>query len=141
MKRTGNNPSSATYTQMGMAALLPGMQHMIELMQSHLDELRAQLAALQNGGAPATSGRGAKAAENGRNANYDYRKSPEYRESQSRIVKAALARKKAEQQTGDKRGAASSAYWARMTPEERSAEMVRRQALSKRRKQNGRATA
>lgn len=35
------------YTQMGMAALVPGMQHMIDLMQEQLDGIRAQLAALQ----------------------------------------------------------------------------------------------
>jgi hypothetical protein len=35
------------YTQMGMAALLPGMQYMIELMQAQLDEMRIKLAALQ----------------------------------------------------------------------------------------------
>ena len=35
------------YTQMGMAALLPVMQYMIELMQTQLDEMRIKLAALQ----------------------------------------------------------------------------------------------
>jgi hypothetical protein len=40
-----------TYAEMGIAALLPGMQHMLTLMQGQLDEMRATLANLQNGGA------------------------------------------------------------------------------------------
>jgi len=39
---------NTTYAQMGMAALLPGMQHMIELMQAEFDELKQYLAGLQN---------------------------------------------------------------------------------------------
>lgn len=39
-----------TYAQMGMAALLPGMQHMLELMQAHLDDFKQQLAELQEPG-------------------------------------------------------------------------------------------
>jgi len=35
------------YAQMGLAALLPGMQRMIELMQHELDMMRAQLADMQ----------------------------------------------------------------------------------------------
>jgi len=38
-----------TYAQMGMAAMLPGMVHMLELMQAEVDNMRAQLAAMQNG--------------------------------------------------------------------------------------------
>ena len=41
-----------TYTQAGIAAFLPGMQHMIDLMQQQLDEARAHLARLQK---PATT--------------------------------------------------------------------------------------
>lgn len=37
------------YTEMGMAALLPGMQHLIDRMQAELDDMRLQLAALQGG--------------------------------------------------------------------------------------------
>jgi len=35
------------YAQMGLAALIPGMQRMIELMQLELDRMRAQLTGLQ----------------------------------------------------------------------------------------------
>jgi hypothetical protein len=35
------------YAQMGMAAMLPGMQLAVEIMQRNLDEFRAQLAGLQ----------------------------------------------------------------------------------------------
>src|SRR5689334_15436999 len=37
------------FATMGMAAMLPGLQYAVELMQKQLDEFRARLAALQNG--------------------------------------------------------------------------------------------
>jgi hypothetical protein len=43
------------YAQMGMAALLPGMVHAVELMQAQIDEFKAQLAAMQNGGMKPTT--------------------------------------------------------------------------------------
>jgi hypothetical protein len=43
----------SSYAQMGVAALLPGMQHMLTLMQVQLDEMRARLGLLQNGGGAA----------------------------------------------------------------------------------------
>jgi hypothetical protein len=49
-----------TYEQMGMAALLPGMQFAIECMQRQLDEMRAQLAQMQNGRQPAKKSRSMK---------------------------------------------------------------------------------
>jgi hypothetical protein len=36
-----------TYAQMGMAAMLPGMEYALELMQRQIDEIRARLAELQ----------------------------------------------------------------------------------------------
>jgi hypothetical protein len=41
------------YAASGMAAFLPGMQYMVELMQRQLDEFRAQLAIYQHGEAEA----------------------------------------------------------------------------------------
>jgi len=38
-----HDTETSTYAQMGMAALLPGMQHMLTLMQAQLDEMRARL--------------------------------------------------------------------------------------------------
>ena len=38
------------YAQMGMAALIPGMQFVLDRMQQELDALRAQLASAQNVG-------------------------------------------------------------------------------------------
>jgi hypothetical protein len=39
--------TESTYTQMGMAALLPGMVHVLDIVQREVDGLREQLAALQ----------------------------------------------------------------------------------------------
>ena len=46
---TDLNPEADVYMQMGIAALIPGMQRMIELMQQELDRMRAKLAAAQSG--------------------------------------------------------------------------------------------
>ena len=40
------------YAAMGMAAMLPGLQYALELMQHQLDDFRAELARLQGGEAP-----------------------------------------------------------------------------------------
>ena len=37
------------FSQMGVAAMIPGMQHMIELMQTELNRMRSLLDAAQNG--------------------------------------------------------------------------------------------
>ena len=47
------SPHDDIYTQAGLAAFIPGMQRAIEALQSELDQMRARLAALQNGRAPA----------------------------------------------------------------------------------------
>lgn len=47
-------PVSDMYTQMGMAALLPGMQYALDQMQKIVDDFREQLATLQNGGGKKT---------------------------------------------------------------------------------------
>jgi hypothetical protein len=44
-KPTGHNELNA-YAKMGMAAMLPGLQYAVELMQRNLDDFRAQLAHL-----------------------------------------------------------------------------------------------
>ena len=44
--------SNATWEAMGIAAMIPGLQHAAEIIQRQLDALREQLAALQNGAAP-----------------------------------------------------------------------------------------
>jgi hypothetical protein len=76
------------YESVGLAAMIPGMQHMITLMQRELDEIRATLARVQ-----------------ARQAGYE-----ETADSPEKKGK----------------GSHQAAYWARMTPEERSAEMRRR---------------
>jgi hypothetical protein len=53
------------YAQMGMAALLPGMQHMVDLMQRQLDEMRQQLAVLQEEPLPKARGKRISAGKSG----------------------------------------------------------------------------
>jgi len=42
----------ATFTQMGIAAMLPGMRHMVTLMQRQIAELESLLESAQNGTMP-----------------------------------------------------------------------------------------
>ena len=57
-----------TFAALGMAALLPGMQHMLTLMQESLDQMRAALGTTQNGAAPASPAkRGRPAGSKNRN--------------------------------------------------------------------------
>jgi hypothetical protein len=51
---------SLEYAQMGMAAMLPGMVHMLELMQQQVDDFRTRLAALQGQAAMQGSSRPAR---------------------------------------------------------------------------------
>jgi hypothetical protein len=78
-----------TYQQIGIAAMLPGMQHMITLMQAELDSLRAQLGEIQE---PAGAGRpaGSKAAP-GRSGWPD---DPEERSAEMKRRKAVAEAKK-----------------------------------------------
>lgn len=100
----------STYAQMGMAALIPGMQYMIDQMQAQLDELRTRLAAMQEGNAASL-----------KPLNQKRRGRPPKDEKFERRSKAAAA------------------VWAKMTPEQRSAEMKRRQAKGAA-KQKGRSS-
>ena len=49
MKKTDKTAETMSYAKMGMAAVLPGMVHMLELMQAEVDRFRQQLAAMQDG--------------------------------------------------------------------------------------------
>lgn len=70
---------TSTYAQMGMAALLPGMQHMLTLMQNQLDEMRARLGILQNGGGAARKKREPHAREGRKRLRYGWPADPEER--------------------------------------------------------------
>ena len=81
---------SSNWERMGLAAMVPGMQYLIELMQAELDRMRDMLA-----GAAETQPR--KAPSSGLNT---------------------------------KGKPVGDSYWASMTAEERSAEMLRRRAVA-----------
>lgn len=65
--RRKDRAETTSYAQMGMAAMLPGMVHMLELMQAEVDRFRQQLAglqgAVQNGTGKLASGWPADPAE------------------------------------------------------------------------------
>ena len=70
-----------TFAALGMAALLPGMQHMLTLMQESLDQMRAALNVTQNGAAsnPAPE-RGRPAGS--KNRRYGWSDDPEERKAE-----------------------------------------------------------
>ena len=83
---------------------MPGMQYAVEQMQKMLDDMREALAGLQNGHAPQRRGRPRKDA--------------------SEVA----------QQINAYRTEGPRGYWAKMTPDQRSAEMRRRLEVGKKRK-------
>jgi hypothetical protein len=83
------------YSTFGMAALLPGMQHMLDEMQNVLNTFRENLEAAQ-----------APGKKRGR--------------PRKIVIEDTEAVKKSRRSAG---------YWAKMTPEQRSAEMKRRAAV------------
>jgi hypothetical protein len=116
--------AKATYAQIGIAALIPGVQYAVEQVQTILDNLRAELAVLQEGAVyePAKSKRGRSAhIESGR------------------VSVAGLKRGTAEYRAVDRenkriareRAAGARNAWSGMTAEERSAEMKRRIAVAR----------
>jgi hypothetical protein len=94
------NTETSKYAQMGMAALLPGMQYMIERMQEQLDEMRLHLAALQ--GAPALAAKAETRGSSWKSL------TPEERSAEMKRRRAVA---------GSRKGAAKR--WAKMTKKQR----------------------
>ena len=123
--------------RMGIAALLPGMRHMLEVLESHVGQYREMLMQLQNGNiealeglmpglpAPKRRGRPPKALPEAATASVveaevvEPPDAPRRRGRPPRASSVGLTQ----------RGVFPSGPWANMTPEERSAEMTRRQKL------------
>ena len=95
-------PKPPNYEIMGIAAMIPGFQAAVDILQSQLDEMREKLGALQNGNAPKKPGRPRKEQPPVETGELNARGKP-----------------------------LKSGYWATLTPEERSAEMRRRREVQK----------
>lgn len=111
--------TSTDFAQMGIAALLPGMQYAVDQMQKVLDDMREALDALQNGRPPAKGKQGGWEKMTAAQRSLEMKR-----------------RKLAREKNAKRRGAAGhslnqKAYWASMTAAERSAEMKRRVAKRK----------
>jgi hypothetical protein len=105
-----------TYAEMGMAALLPGMIHMYELMQKHLDDFRQQLSDLQNGILP-TKRRGRPPGSTNKNSKTPP-PPPTRTSSTSKFASPPITKPKR-----------ASSGWP-TDPEERKAEAMRRRAVT-----------
>jgi hypothetical protein len=82
LKRRQPDNDIATYAQMGIAAMLPGMVHAVEILQAQIDAFKARLAGLQNGHAPEQSRR---SVANGQNSQKYWSKlTPQQRKAEMR---------------------------------------------------------
>src|SRR4029077_11743405 len=97
------------YLQMGIAALIPGMQRAIEVMQAELDKYRAILADAQNGRVRVLEGVAVEEAPAARKRG---------RPKGSATVPAVAAVVKT--------NGGTAGFWARMTSKKRKAVMARR---------------
>jgi hypothetical protein len=107
------------YAQMGIAAILPGLVRAAEVLQVEIDMLKAMLGRAQAGE------RIVKRPGRPPGIHTKQRKKQAHANGSVPVPTANLNAKGKPFSTG---GPAS--YWAKMTPEERSAEMKRRQTLA-----------
>jgi hypothetical protein len=106
-----------TFQTMGIAAMLPGMQHMLELMQHELDRMREMLAAAQTGELPRA-----------------VVKNLGYRVEQRRPVGRPP-------RTPEQARFKAKSGWDKLSPEERSAEMMRRIQVAREKREAARIAA
>lgn len=132
--------ATTDFAQMGIAALLPGVQYVIDQMQTLLDSMKEGLSALQNGTVQPRPRRQPaverKPGEKGWNKGGWASLSPAERKLEGRR-RLKVGRMKSHRKspvktkTGETSSRTLKAYWAKMSPEERSKEMLRRLALAK----------
>ncbi len=112
MKTKNNLPellAPATLQHFGMAALLPGMQYMIDQMEDLTNAMRAKLHAAQQQAVQELLANASDAVD---------------------TAASTLDKPKPKRGPGTSPAAGVAAYWAKMTPEERSKEVLRRQKVS-----------
>jgi hypothetical protein len=139
MKTT--NEAEMKWAQMGIAALIPGMVHMIELMQAEVNRMRGLLEGVQTAAdAPKKRGRPPLIGSQGRPVkgapNRGWSDDPEERrkEMARRVAKRAGAEESLRHSTGGGGG------WP-TDPEERAAEAKRRAKLGAAPKRNAKYRA
>ena len=123
MKATTNpallpsEPTINDYSQWGMAAVIPGLQHAIDTMQEHLDQIRLQLHAAMGRKISNTT------------QTIAFVPAPVAVEQPApRVKRKYVKRAAAPVQPRKRDGSGIAQYWANMTPAQRKAEMHRRQA-------------
>src|SRR5262245_53319583 len=100
------------FIPLGIAAMIPGMQLMLDLMQQQLDEYRHELDQVQQNGQPNRFAKAGKARWAGMTA-------------AERSAEGHRMRNK------QPKNPTMTSYWAQMTPAERSQEVKRRMAMRK----------
>jgi hypothetical protein len=115
------------YEITGMAAMLSGMQHLLRRMQEVVQEHQEKLDALQ---------RGAPVKPPSRRTKTGYISVAGLKKGTAEYRAAVTFNKRIEREAkqASPRAIGSSTYWAKMTPEERSAEMKRRRAIARAKK-------
>lgn len=122
-----HDPDTLHHAQLGLMALLPGIDHAIERLQAERESILARLAAMQNGDAPAKRG-GGRPPGKGRGST-GWSADPEERkaEMQRRMAKwnPNFRQKKGFR---EKMRAAAKKRWAKMKPAERKQQLAKMQA-------------
>jgi hypothetical protein len=128
------DPLISDYEITGMAAMLSGMQHLLRRMQEVVQEHQEKLDALQRGAPVKPESLDAPQSQR-TNAGYVSLKGLKKGTAEYRAVVTLNKRIEREgKHGGSLKSAGVSAYWAKFTPEERSAEMKRRMAITLSRK-------
>jgi hypothetical protein len=124
IKNVKQNDETTTYAKMGMAAMLPGMAHMVSLMQRALDEMREALGQAQ--GAPRKLGRPRKdtlseaRAEASRSG---WPSDPEERSREMKRQQAVAARNKTHKELAKKKSVAAKKRWSNMSERQKKARL------------------
>ena len=124
MPKRNETTETSQYAQMGMAALLPGMVHMLEIMQQQVDDFRTQLAALQGGAVlqKAKPGRPPNAAKR-RGGAMGWSSDPEERKAEMKRRMKVAAQKKGQAVKSSKLSEERKAQWAALSPAKRKARL------------------
>lgn len=122
-----------SYAQMGMAAMLPGMEYALELMQRQINEMRAGLAHLQD------LDKYARNAPKPKRRSSGWPDDPEERKKEMQR-RQRVARKKSGT-TAKKMSTAAKRHWDKMTPRQRKTRLAAMLAGRKKNKETNQLAA
>jgi hypothetical protein len=125
------------FSEMGMAALLPGMQYMVDQMQAELDRLKQTLQAFQHYRSEADSGAAPRRGRPPGSKNSAWAGMTAAQRSAEMQRRQGIAAERRAAGLGPTRQPSKGMSWANMNAQERSIEMRRRMAVARERRAQG----